>query len=128
MKILLDECIPKKAKSLLKEYDVKTVPEMGFNGLKDGPLLSAAEKDKFDVLLTIDKNINKQQNVKKFKVSVVILDVLKSTVRHIEKLIPKFKSQIKTFEKGKSYIIERETNLCLLISNYAGYQLALSRS
>ena len=103
MKILLDECVPKKVKKLLEDYEVKTVPEMNFNGLKDKELLKATEQENFDILLTIDKNIDHQQNIKKYKVSIVILDVLKNTLRHIEKLIPKFKKQIKGFKKGKSY-------------------------
>ena len=77
MKILLDECVPKKVKKLLEDYEVKTVPEMNFNGLKDKELLKATEKGNFDILLTIDKNIDHQQNIKKYKVSIVILDVLK---------------------------------------------------
>ena len=34
MKILLDECVTKRLKSYLKDYQVFTVTEMGWNGLK----------------------------------------------------------------------------------------------
>ncbi len=108
MKILLDECVPKKTRTLLGEHEVNTVVEMGFNGLKDGPLLSASEQAEFDILLKIDKNIDQQQNVKKYKISIVILDVFRSTLKYIEQLIPKFKRQIHTFEKGKSYRIRKD--------------------
>ena len=74
MKILLDECVPKRVKRLLNDYEVKTVPEMEFNGFKDKKLLEATENAEFDILLTIDKNIDFQQNVGKYKVSIVILD------------------------------------------------------
>ena len=108
MKILLDECMPRKTKKLLDEHEVNTVPEMGFNGLKDGPLLAASEQAEFDILLTLDKNIDYQvQNVKKFKISIEILDVLRSTLKYIEPLIPRFKSQIHTFEKGEPYRIKQ---------------------
>ncbi len=105
MKILLDECVTKKAKALLAEFDVHTVSEMGFDGLKNGKLLAQAVDSGFDILLTIDKNIDYQQNISKIKITIVILDVLKSSIKFIEELIPEFKSRIGTFEKGKAYRI-----------------------
>lgn len=108
MKILLDECVTKKAKKLLEDFEVYTVPEMGFSGLKNGKLMEQAEKSGFDILLTIDKNIDYQQNIPKYQLTIVILDVLKSSIKYIEELIPEFKSQIGKYEKGKSYRIEKE--------------------
>ncbi|MCF8372880.1 MAG: hypothetical protein K9H64_14755 [Bacteroidales bacterium] len=107
MKILLDECVTKKAKKLLLEFDVFTVYEVGFSGLKNGKLLAEAENSGFDILLTIDKNIDYQQNIGNFKLAIVVLDVVRSSIKYIEELIPKFKNQINTIEKGKSYRIEK---------------------
>jgi hypothetical protein len=42
MKILLDECVTKKVKSGLSDFNVFTVFEMGFSGLKNGQLLLKA--------------------------------------------------------------------------------------
>lgn len=106
MKILLDECITKKAKRLLVEFEVQTVAEIGFSGLKNGKLLTHAEKYGFDILLTIDKNMDYQQNISHFQLTIVILDVLKSIIKYIEELMPKFKLQINTFRKGKAYRIK----------------------
>ncbi len=64
MKILLDECVTKKFKSYLTEFDVKTVVEMNWSGLKNGNLMKVAVEEKFDGLLTIDKNLSYQQNIK----------------------------------------------------------------
>lgn len=41
MRILLDECLPKKLKKDFKNYEVKTVPEMGWAGKKNGELLKS---------------------------------------------------------------------------------------
>ncbi len=108
MKILLDECVTRKAKRLLAEFDVFTVAEMEFSGLKNGKLLSKAEECGFDILLTIDKNIDYQQNISNYQLAIVILDVAKSSIKYVEELMPKFRSQITTFEKGHSYRIEKE--------------------
>ncbi|MEO1214100.1 MAG: DUF5615 family PIN-like protein [Bacteroidota bacterium] len=105
MKILLDECVSRKVKNLLSEFEVYTVDEMGFNGLKNGKLLTQAEKNEFDIVLTIDKNIDSQQNIRKYAVSLVILNVLKSNIKYFGALIPEFKSQIHSFRKGYSYTI-----------------------
>lgn len=45
MKILLDECIDRKLAREFVEHDVKTVPQMGWAGIKNGELLSLAEAE-----------------------------------------------------------------------------------
>jgi len=105
MKILLDECVTKKAKPLFFEHEVYTVAEMGFSGLKNGELLAEMENSGFDILITIDKNIDFQQSIGNRNLTVVIFNAVKSNLRYIQELIPKFKSQINTFEKGKTYRI-----------------------
>ncbi len=57
MKVLLDECIPRKLKSAFAEHDCMTVPEAGLAGKKNGVLLSLAEGAGFDVFLALDKGI-----------------------------------------------------------------------
>ena len=42
MKILLDECTPRVVKKRLPQLEISTVQEMGWDGLKNGDLLSAA--------------------------------------------------------------------------------------
>lgn len=78
---------------------------MGFNGLKNGELLASAVEANFNILLTIDKNIDSQQNVSKFSVAIVVLDVFRSNIKYIEPLIPEFKQRIGTFQSGNSYQI-----------------------
>lgn len=107
MKILLDECVTRKLKRHLTEFEVKTVIEMDWSGLKNGRLMSAAIEEKFDVLLTIDKNIEHQQNMGKYEIAVVVLDVEKSKIEFLLEFLPKFKEQISDYEKGKVYTIER---------------------
>lgn len=60
MRVLLDECLPKKLKRDLLEYhEVSTVPEMGWAGKKSGELLKLAAS-KFDLFLTVDQNLTYQ--------------------------------------------------------------------
>jgi hypothetical protein len=61
MKVLRDECLPKKLKREVQADIVKTVPEMGWAGTKNGALLRLVERE-FDVFLTNDQNLEHQQN------------------------------------------------------------------
>ena len=72
MKILLDECAPRVVKKLLPQYDVSTVQELGWSGIRNGELLTAADGE-FDVFVTTDKNLPHQQNLKKYKLAVILL-------------------------------------------------------
>jgi len=56
VKILFDECVPKRLRRLLPGYDISTVTEQGWTGIKNGELLKRV-KEKFDVFLTVDRNL-----------------------------------------------------------------------
>jgi hypothetical protein len=79
MKILLDENMPKKVRFRLLERpcvtEVKTVREMEWNGRKNGELLGLLTLHGFTVFITIDKSLYKQQNLNKFSITVIVLNV-----------------------------------------------------
>jgi predicted nuclease of predicted toxin-antitoxin system len=56
VKILIDECLPRKLKNALPDHEVKTVPEMGWAGKKNGELLKLMI-GVFDVFITVDSNL-----------------------------------------------------------------------
>ncbi len=62
MRVLLDECVPKRLKRELSGHDVSTVVEMGWSGVKNGKLLALAAAE-FDCFLTVDANIENQQHL-----------------------------------------------------------------
>ena len=49
MRVLLDECIPRKLKHSLLDHECHTVPEAGLAGRKNGFLLDLAEKAGFEI-------------------------------------------------------------------------------
>ena len=76
MKILLDENIPKMLKTHFgKAHRVFTTREMKWDGKKNGELLGLMLLNDFEVFITADKNLNYQQNLKKFPIVVLVLDV-----------------------------------------------------
>jgi hypothetical protein len=79
MKILLDENLPKKLKLLLTSHDVYTVSEMGWNGRQNGELLRLMTDNQFDAIITFDRNIEFQQNFKKFNIPVLVFNAPDNT-------------------------------------------------
>ena len=73
MRVLLDECIPRKLKNEFPDHDCQTVPEAGFAGLKNGILLSLAEAAGFDLFLTMDKGLQYQQNLGGRSIAILIV-------------------------------------------------------
>jgi hypothetical protein len=63
MRILIDENMPISFFSeILAGFETKTIKELGWDGIKNGELLSRIEGD-FDLFVTGDKNIQFQQNL-----------------------------------------------------------------
>ncbi len=72
MKVLLDECVPRKLRRLIAGHEVFTVTERGWSGIKNGKLLALAEAE-FEVFLTVDQNLKYQQNLKALNISIILL-------------------------------------------------------
>lgn len=73
MKLLLDECIPRKLKKYLQPHECKTVPEAGFAGKKNGVLSALAEVAGFDDLVTMDRGIEYEQNHASRAMAILII-------------------------------------------------------
>lgn len=95
----------KKRRKVLQEDEVYTVTEMGWSGIKNGRLLSVAVKEGFDLLLTIDKNMEYQQNIVAHPITIVVFDVVRNKVEAYLPLVDPFYKQLSTIEKGKVYKI-----------------------
>ena len=73
MKVLLDENLSPRFRSVLGTHEVITVRFAGWAGLANGELLRTAESAGFEVFLTGDKSLSYQQNLHHRKMAVVIL-------------------------------------------------------
>ena len=62
MKVLLDHCVPRRFGRLLTGHQVGTAYQMGWSGLSNGILLAQACQQ-FDAFLTVDQNVQFQQNL-----------------------------------------------------------------
>jgi len=103
MKVLLDECVTKKLKIHLKDFEVYTVTELGWSGVKNGKLMALCVENGFEVLLTIDKNLVHQQNLSKYKIAIVVLNTVTSKIEELSLFMPSFKQQVLKLEFHQVY-------------------------
>lgn len=87
MKILLDECVDRRLATEISGHEVKTVPQMGWAGIKNGELLTLAEKQ-FEAFVTVDRNLSFQQNLTRYNIAVVILRARSNRLRDLRPLAP----------------------------------------
>jgi len=79
---------------------------MGWTSLKNGKLIKIAVESGFDIMITVDKNLQHQQNLNKFELSIVVFDVLYNRIQDFVPLIPKFIEIQPILEKRKVYVIK----------------------
>ena len=85
MKILLDHNLDRRLKNYLTEYETATTQEQNWADVLNGELLTLAEENGFDVLLTADANIKSQQNLSNRKISILVLRAFNNRLAtHVE--------------------------------------------
>jgi hypothetical protein len=102
MKLLLDECVVRDLKRDLAGHEVLTVVEAGFGGLENGQLLRAAAA-KYDVFITVDRNLQFQQNIGSLQIAVLILTSTGITYADLKPLVPKILNQLSITQPGQIY-------------------------
>ena len=83
MKLLLDNCVDIRAKSLWSAHEVVHARELEWRNLANGRLLSSAASAGFDAMITVDKNIRFQQNLSALPVGVVEIDTLRNRLPEV---------------------------------------------
>jgi hypothetical protein len=107
MKILLDENIDIRFKVLfpVAAHEVYTVRDMQWNGIKNGALLKLLKEYQFDCWIVVDKNIPYQQNLSNLPCLILVLDVVRNTLKHITPLIPSVLDVLKNSNERKVIVI-----------------------
>lgn len=106
MKLLLDECAPKRLRNDFLPHQIQTVAEVGLNGFKNGQLLQAAVAEGFDVLITVDQRLRFQQNLSQFNLAVVILIAKPCRYPQLKSLVPKALNALAIIKPGESVVVQ----------------------
>jgi hypothetical protein len=73
VRILFDQGTPAPLRERLSSHRVETTFERGWSSLSNGDLLAAAGREGFEVFVTTDQNLRKQQNLAVLRIAVVVL-------------------------------------------------------
>ena len=87
MRILLDEDLPRRLASLLVGHNVSTVQRSGWTGIKNGKLLGLAAAE-FNVFLTMDRNLEFQQNLATLPIAVLVVAAVSNRMEHLVPMVP----------------------------------------
>jgi predicted nuclease of predicted toxin-antitoxin system len=106
MRILLDECLPKDLAKKLAGHEVKTVPQAGWASISNGKLLQLiASSGRFDLFITMDKNIPRQNQILNLPFAIVILRAKSNRLEHIFPFAPEILRRHADFQPGHAYIL-----------------------
>jgi hypothetical protein len=102
VRVLLDECVPRKLPLELSGHEVRTVVEAGWSGRKNGPLLQLAA-EQFDVLLTVDTTVQYQQNLARYPIAVVVMLAVSKDINVLRPLMPQVRELLSQVQPGTLY-------------------------
>ena len=100
MRILLDENLDWRLERFLPGHEVKSVPGLGWAGLKNGKLLTRAQEN-FDVLITMDSSMVREQNLARIRIAIVALRAPSNRLADTSPLMPKVLALLPTLKPGK---------------------------
>jgi hypothetical protein len=90
--------LPIVLKQLLVGHQVRTVQELGWAGIKNGELLKRANRD-FEILLTADKNLRYQQNLKSMTLALIVFPSNRAGI--VESLSERAAEMVRTIAAGE---------------------------
>ena len=100
MRLLLDECVPKRLNGYLTGHDVRHVVEMGWSSKRNGELLKLMAAERFEALLTVDQNIEFQQNVRDSGIGVLVVRARTNRLTDLRPLVPQILDGLSRVTRG----------------------------
>ena len=88
MLLLLDECVPRPLKRDLIGHDARHVVDIGWSSKRNGELLQLMLAAHFTALLTVDQNLEFQQNIRASGVGVIVLPAKTNRVKELRPVVP----------------------------------------
>lgn len=106
MKILLDENTSEDLIDLLPGYVVVHLEKQGWKGLQNGKLLSSAVDGGFSVMITVDKQMQHQQNFCNRPLSLIVLDIHPNNIPNQIACLGEIITLLPDVQPGEIYVIK----------------------
>lgn len=99
---LFDHCVPKPLRRKLSGFEIRTCFEQGWDALRNGELLLAAEAADFQIFVTADKNLRYQQDLRARQIAV--LELPRNRLAILLQLVPEIQQALAVMASG-SYVV-----------------------
>ena len=99
MKVLLDECLPRRLARAFVGHEVATVAQAGWAGISNGRLLALIE-GRFDAFVTMDKNPPAQQTLDGRSFGVIVLKANSNRLADLQPLVPAVLAALASLQPG----------------------------
>jgi predicted nuclease of predicted toxin-antitoxin system len=104
-RVLLDEGVPRHLAESLDAAGFLAAPYPNrWKQITNGELLTLAEREGFDVLVTNDKNIIAQQNLRGRNIAIIVLPTNRR--REVMALAPRIANAIKRVQPGQWIVLD----------------------
>jgi predicted nuclease of predicted toxin-antitoxin system len=98
--LLLDECVDRRLAAYIKGHSVESVQDVGWRSVKNGELLRLAE-GRYDVFVTVDRNLAFQQPVARFDLAIIILRAKSNDADDLKELVPAMLEALPSAPRGR---------------------------
>jgi len=100
MRVLLDECLPRRLKYQIAGHEVITTQDAGWAGKKNGELIRAAT-GMIDAFVTVDKNLINQHNLRSLPFGVLVLKARSNRFGDLVPLVPAILAALQSLQPGQ---------------------------
>ena len=101
MHVLLDENLDwRLVRYFDADFQVTTVSRQGWKGMRNGELLRQAAAT-FDALITMDKGIEHQQNLREYAIGVVLISAKSNRLQDIQPIMLRVNQILRILEPGQ---------------------------
>ena len=114
MKILFDHNLPRRLREHLPGHEICTTREMKWEQLRNGALMSVAAEAGFEVFVTIDKQIEHQQNLAALVLTVVVVDGKSNALPALLPFTPFLGNLFASSLERTLYVVEESGNVLQL--------------
>ena len=87
MRVILDNCVPRGLRRWIIGHEVRTVGELGWGDMDDGPVLDLLA-DVCDAFVTVDQNLPYQQRLTHRPFAIIVLRAKSNRPADLESLAP----------------------------------------
>lgn len=104
MRVILDECLPRRLGLELSGHLVATVPQTGWAGISNGKLLALIAGN-YDAFVTVDKNLPAQQKTAALTFGVIVLRAPSNQLSDLRPLVPQILAALASLKPGTVVIV-----------------------